>query len=163
MINIWTWRDEISGFVIIVRIATRGRTKTCLCHSFKKHQITFDITHDIIKISYHTFHREKLFIVTFLIKKKKTYTYPMCRIIIIWYISGNEIDRWNKLRIFIIFFNKKITFTKKIKVCGSRRFHVWYTYWYLKIINYLHIHYCIYCNLSVILHNYFRKHIGLHI
>lgn len=117
MINIWTWRDEISGFVIIVRIATRGRTKTCLCHSFKKHQITFDITHDIIKISYHTFHREKLFIVTFLIKKNM-YTYPMCRITILYDTSGNEIDRWNRLRIYIIFFNQKITSTKKIKCVG---------------------------------------------
>lgn len=128
MINIWTWRDEISGFVIIVRIATRGRTKTCLCHSFKKHQITFDITHDIIKISYHTFHREKLFIVHQHNvpdkKKKNMYTYPMCRITIIYDTSGNEIDRWNKLRIYIIFFNKKITATKKNKVCWSRWFRV---------------------------------------
>lgn len=53
-------------------MATRGRTKTCLCHSFKQHQITFDITHDIIKISYHPFHQEKLFMATFLIKKKHT-------------------------------------------------------------------------------------------
>lgn len=30
----------------------------------KKHQITFDITHDIIKISYHTFHQEKLHVFT---------------------------------------------------------------------------------------------------
>lgn len=119
MINIWTWRDEISGFVIIVRIATRGRTKTCLCHSFKKHQITFDITHDIIKISYHTFHREKLFIVTFLIKKKKTCTRILCAGLLLYDTSGNEIDRWNRLRIFIIFFNKKkLPSPKKLKCVG---------------------------------------------
>lgn len=118
MINIWTRRDEISGFVIIVRMATRGRTKTCLCHSFKKHQITFDITHDIIKISYHTFHREKLFIVTFLIKKKKTCTRIPCAGLLLYDTSGNEIDRWNRLRIYTIFFNQKITSTKKIKCVG---------------------------------------------
>lgn len=128
MINIWTWRDEISGFVIIVRIATRGRTKTCLCHSFKKHQITFDITHDIIKISYHTFHQEKLFMVTFLIKKKKTYTYIPCAgnklLNYMIHLETKLIDEIDRLRIYIIFFNQKITSTKKIKVCGSMRFHV---------------------------------------
>lgn len=127
MINIWTWRDEISGFVIIVRIATRGRTKTCLCHSFKKHQITFDITHDIIKISYHTFHQEKLFMVTFLIKKK-TYTYIPCAgnklLNYMIHLETKLIDEIDRLRIYIIFFNQKITSTKKIKVCGSMRFHV---------------------------------------
>lgn len=128
MINIWTWRDEISGFVIIVRIATRGRTETCLCHSFKKHQITFDITHDIIKISYHTFHQEKLFMVTFLIKKKKTYTYIPCAgnklLNYMIHLETKLIDEIDRLRIYIIFFNQKITSTKKIKVCGSMRFHV---------------------------------------
>lgn len=127
MINIWTWRDEISGFVIIVRIATRGRTKTCLCHSFKKHQITFDITHDIIKISYHTFHQEKLFMVTFLIKKK-TYTYIPCAgnklLNYMIHLETKLIDEIDRLRIYIIFFNQKISSTKKIKVCGSMRFHV---------------------------------------
>lgn len=73
-------------------MATRGRTKTCLCHSFKQHQITFDITHDIIKISYHTFHREKLFIVTFLIKKKTCTRIP-CAGLLLYDTSGNEIDR----------------------------------------------------------------------
>lgn len=128
MINIWTWRDEISGFVIIVRIATRGRTKTCLCHSFKKHQITFDITHDIIKISYHTFHQEKLIMVTFLIKKKTTYTYIPCAgnklLNYMIHLETKLIDEIDRLRIYIIFFNQKITSTKKIKVCGSMRFHV---------------------------------------
>lgn len=117
MINIWTWRDEISGFVIIVRIATRGRTKTCLCHSFKKHQITFDITHDIIKISYHTFHREKLFIVTFLIKKK---TYNVSHVQDYYYMIYLETKltdeiNWGSLLSFLI---KKLPSPKKLKCVG---------------------------------------------
>lgn len=119
MINIWTRRDEISGFVIIVRIATRGRTKTCLCHSFKKHQITFDITHDIIKISYHTFHREKLFIVTFLIKKKKKHVH-VSHVQDYYYMIHletkliDEID-WGSI---LSFLTKKLPPPKKIKCVG---------------------------------------------
>lgn len=120
MINIWTWRDEISGFIIIVRIATRGRRKTCLCHSFKKHQITFDITHDIIKISYHTFHREKLFIVTFLIKKKKTCTRIPCAGLLLYLIHLETIElideiNWGSI---LSFLTKKLPPPKKIKCVG---------------------------------------------
>lgn len=117
MINIWTRRDEISGFVIIVRIATRGRTKTCLCHSFKKHQITFDITHDIIKISYHTFLQEKLFMLTFLIKKKKKkHTRIPCAGLLNYmiYLETKLIDEidWGSILSFLI---KKLPPPKKLK------------------------------------------------
>lgn len=117
MINIWTWRDEISGFVIIVRIATRGRTKTCLCHSFKQHQITFDITHDIIKISYHPFHQEKLFMATFLIKKQNIHVSHVQDYYYMIYLETKLTDEinWGSLLSFLI---KKLPSPKKLKCVG---------------------------------------------
>lgn len=128
MINIWTWRDEISGFVIIVRIATRGRRKTCLCHSFKKtsNYIRYYTRHYQNILSYIP-SRETIY-GNVPDKKKKTYTYIPCAgnklLNYMIHLETKLIDEIDRLRIYIIFFNQKITSTKKIKVCGSMRFHV---------------------------------------
>lgn len=118
MINIWTWRDEISGFVIVVRMATRGRTKTCLCHSFKK-------TSNYIR--YYTRYYQNILssipsretIYGNVPDKKKKHTRIPCAGLLLYMIYletklTDEID-WGSLLSFLI---KKLPSPKKLKCVG---------------------------------------------